>query len=841
VSQVSQQYRQARIDSPLGEDYLLLHNLHGSERLSGGFEYQLSVQSADLAIKPDELLGNEIAVTYFSEDGQSRVFHGRVSRFENRGTIEGAEQTAMYQLTMVPWMWFLKHNQDYRIFQRLTVPDIVKRVFRQQGFRDFKIKLHEQYEDREYCVQYNESDFDFVSRLLEEEGIYYYYVHEDDGHTLVLCDSTTGYFGLDEEVNLLPVGQEQHAKIKSWRRVCEFRTSAVAQRDFNFRRPNDSLNTTASTEVRVDGNASLEYFEYPGNYRHEDHGQRLTRVRAEELKSGQDCRNGNSYCLSFTPGGKFVVAGDAGSVDANHSFVLTEVHTELNSNLSSSKDSIDFQNQFNCIPAQSLFRPQRKTRKPVVEGPQTAIVVTDGQEIVVDEFARVKVQFHWDRVGQRNINSSCWIRVSQGHAGQNWGRIDIPRKHEEVIVNFLNGDPDRPIITGRVYNGNNFPPYDLDGAGDNLKNKTRRGITTNTYEGPGFNELSMDDALGKEQVRIHAQKNMDTFVRGDDKTRVLGSQHLLIGGEGSQGKFSSNEPSGDQTEAVHRDKTQSVGRHQAEHIKGDKYLFVGFGGNGGFRQVLVEKQEYKLVGKDGSHLKIEGVYNQRIDSDLSIEVGGDYMHRVAGDIGLAAGQGKEIHLNAGGQVVVQSRSICFRTGGGFITLDDSGVSIVGRQIKINSGGGSLGGRSCNPQAPSGQRKYQLAQPASADCYRDDRRRGGENSTNDNSTGEPMAADDETPATQHEVFSDHQDVFTDADNVFVDPTRTEPSPPPVISDDYTIHSNPIDENEVKPENQPSDRSTLPMISDDYTIHSNPIDDDEVKPENENDPLDHSTDD
>ena len=530
--QYTQQNRQVRIDTPLGDDKLLLQSLQGKEGLSRGFEYVAIVLSDDSAIDGNAIVGKQVSVTYFDEDSRERVINGYVSRFEYARQVEEPASLTAYSLTLVPWMWFLSHNSDCQIFQDMTAPDIIKKIFSDLGFNDFTMKLQGNYPEREYCVQYRETDFNFVSRLMEEEGIFYYYTHEKGKHTLVIADEPSGYYKLDEsDVQYGPLGQSHLKQLTDWRHIYEFRPGNVAQKDFNFKKPTDHLKTEEKSQIQFENSSKLEIYDYPGIYEKESEGKRLTKVRLEELEAEHDHIEGAGHYLSFSPGGKFTIDKHSRQEDEGKSFVLTEVYTEMNSNVGSeSSGEVDFHNEFRCIPAETTYRPARLAEKPLVEGPQTAIVATDGQEIVVDEFARVKVQFHWDRYGQSDLKSSCWIRVSQVHAGKGWGMIDIPRKDEEVIVSFLNGDPDRPIITGRVYNGNNNPPFGLKGAGNNAKNKNRRGNTTKSYEATGYNELTMDDTAGEEQIRIHAQYDMATTVEHDQTLLVKNNRTNTVKG-----------------------------------------------------------------------------------------------------------------------------------------------------------------------------------------------------------------------------------------------------------------------------------------------------------------------
>ena len=420
---LSQENRQAVIETPLGPDALLLQRFSGSEALSSDFAYSLTVLSEDSAIDGNALVGKRISVTYHNENGKRRHFNGFASRFKYNKQIEEPFKATSYTIEMVPWLWFLRHNSDCQIFQDMPAPEIIKQIFNELGYNDFRSELTENYPAREFCVQYNESDFNFVCRLMEEEGIFFYFEHNKDKHTLVMCDSPSGYFDLAEtEVHYTPVGQSQFKQLTDWQHIYEFRPGKVVQKDFNFKKPTDTLATDLSSKVTFEQSSNLEVYQYPGLYDEGSKGDRLTKVRLEELEAEHDHVIGTGAYLAFTPGGKFKVEKHNRTAEEGRSYALVEVHTEFNSNLGfDSHEGDDFTNSFRCIPSETTFRPPRTTPKPVVEGPQTAIIATDGQEIVVDEHARVKVQFHWDRYGKRDINSSCWIRVSQVHAGKGWG------------------------------------------------------------------------------------------------------------------------------------------------------------------------------------------------------------------------------------------------------------------------------------------------------------------------------------------------------------------------------------------------------------------------------------
>ena len=656
----TQKDRQATIDTPLGEDKFWLQKFSGDETISQPFEYTAVLVSEDDAIEGNQLIGLPVSVSYYSEGGEPRCFHGLVNRFEYTGEIETPVKLAGYSMRIVPWLWFLKNNRDCRIFQDMKAPDIIKQIFQQLGYTDFDLSLTESYAEREYCVQYNETDFDFVSRLMQEEGIFYFFEHSSDKHKLVCRDAASGYFDLpDDKVEYRPIGQAHTEQLTSWQHIYEFRPGKVAQKDFNFKDPDDGLLTEEPSTASYEGNSNFEVYEYPGLYTAEGDGKRLTKVRMEELDSEHDYVQSSGYYSSFTPGGKFVVKEHLRESEIGKQYVVTQVSTKfaVPYETSGEMEDQDFENSFRCIPADRVFRPRRTTHKPVVEGPQTAIVVTDGQEIIVDEHARVRVQFHWDRYGQKNIKSSCWIRVSQHHAGAGWGSIDIPRKDEEVIVSFLEGDPDRPIITGRVYNGNNQPPFGLKGAGDNKKNKTRRGNTTKSYEDQGFNEMSMDDTAGKEQIRIHAQYNMDTTVLND--------QSLLV--------------KHDRTKTIENDETTTVGNNRTETVqKGNETITIEKGNrsinvNTGNNTTLVEQNNALTVKSGNSSITAESG-NHAVTAKKEVQITGHDKLVAIGDNEVSV-SGKKISITGTNEITIG-------VGSNSVVINKQGVSVGG--IKITS-------------------------------------------------------------------------------------------------------------------------------------------------------------
>jgi type VI secretion system secreted protein VgrG len=468
---------------------------------------QADIQAADI-------VGKNVTFSVDLADDTPRYFNGFVSRFSAGDEDDGRRN---YRAEVVPWLWFLTRTADCRIFQNKKIPEIVQQVFSDLGFTDFEFQLKLSHKQWEYCVQYRETDFQFVTRLLEQEGIFFYFRHENGKHTLVLADHPGGYFDCPEnQVDFPPSvgGMAIKDHITAWEHSYEFCTGKWAQTDYNFQTPSTSLLTQTGSVVQLPGIDRFEVFDYPGEYAQRSDGDTETKVRMQEVEAAHDVVHGSAGCKTFSPGGKFSIGVHRSATEEGKGYVLTSVrHAAREASgyeTSSVPTGADYTNSFTCIPDSVVFRPQRLTPKPAIQGLQTAVVVgPPGEEIYVDKFARVKVQFHWDRVGKRDENSSCWIRVSQTNAEKGFGTMHIPRVGAEVVVAFLEGDPDQPLIVGRVYHAENMPPYGLPGA------KTISGVKSKTYKGSGYNEMIVDDTPGKELVRIHAQKNMSTKVLHD--------------------------------------------------------------------------------------------------------------------------------------------------------------------------------------------------------------------------------------------------------------------------------------------------------------------------------------
>ncbi len=646
----TQEHREVEIATPLGKDVLLFRRMTAVEALGRLFEFQIDLLSESPNIKFDDLLGQKITVRLNLPQDKKRYFSGHVSSFSQSGTVG---DLYAYHATVHPWLWFLTLTANCRIFQEKKIPDVIKEVFKNHGFTDYEEALSGSYQPWEYCVQYRETDFNFVSRLMEQEGIYYYFKHENDKHKLVLSDSVSshqpfpGYEKLPHYPRYGALRRERD-HIYDWRISQEIQPGVYALKDFNFKTPKDHL-LVKSAVARQHVVSDMEVYDYPGEYLKNDEGETYARIRIEEQQSDHEVLHGEGNARGLSVGSLFQLTGYARK-DQDREYLIVSATHEIVSNVyetgTRGEEGHIYECSFTAIPSKQPFRPARTTQKPFVKGPQTAIVVgPKGSEIYTDKYARVKLQFHWDRYNKYNENSSCWIRVSQAWAGAKWGAIHIPRIGQEVIVDFLEGDPDRPIITGRVYNDDNMPPYDLpDGGGD--LNATQSGIKTRSSKGgspTNINELRFEDKKGEELIFIQAEKDQEIRVKNDLVELVGHEDHLTVKSD------------------------------QLQIIEGDK------------------------------HLTVTGDRNEKVDGTISRQAGIDMQERVGNRHALDAGT--EIYLKAGLNIVLEAgMSITLKAGGGFIVVGPTGVAISGVPVLINSGGAPVPGSGCSPQSPKEPRE-----------------------------------------------------------------------------------------------------------------------------------------
>jgi type VI secretion system secreted protein VgrG len=571
----TQANRRLRIATPLGPDALLITALTGTEVVSTLFHLQAELLGRDEHADFDAIVGKNVTIS-IAAGGGDRYLNGIVSRFVQRGTVG---RHAHYRAEVVPWLWFLTRTTDCRIFQKKSVPDIAKQLFGEYGLTDYRFQLTGTYEPREYCVQYRETDYAFIARLLEDEGIFYFFQHENGKHTLVIADNPRAHEGCPvlDQVRFI---HEQESLgdddvVTLWEKEQEIRPGKSSHTDYCFETPKIDLMASASgADTR-----GLEFYDYPACAADRDHTEALARIRQQEIDTDRVVFHGEGFVRSFTPGCKFTLRSVGATTAFDGAYVLTGVQHTANESYAEGEEApeISYRNTFTCIPSSTPYRPPRITRRPSVQGIQTAVVVGPAnEEIFVDEYGRVKVQFHWDREGKWDENSSCWIRVSHDWAGKNWGMVSIPRIGQEVIVSFLEGDPDQPLITGRVYNAEQMPPYDLPA------NRTQSGIKSRTTLGgtpSNFNELRFEDKKGGEEVLLHAEKNWTIAVKNAEAETVGSTISTSAGGSISRTTGGDHSRTADQNikDKANVDITTNSGKNMSLQAGGSYSLLTNLG------------------------------------------------------------------------------------------------------------------------------------------------------------------------------------------------------------------------------------------------------------------------
>src|SRR2546430_2113698 len=599
---LKQEARLLAIKTALGPDVLAVRSVTAQEQMSRLFQIEAELSSENGEIDFDKVVGNNTTIRLDVGQKEKRYFNGFVSRLVQVANQGGYSH---YRATIVPWLWFLTRTTDCCIFQKMTVPDIIEDVFKFYGFNDYQLKLSGNYEKKEYCVQYRETDFNFVSRLMEQEGIYYFFQHEDGKHTLVLADSISAHkaFAGYADVTFHELekgGAAGREVITDWVMEKEAQPVACALNDFDFKKPKTSL-LASSNVSRKYGKAQFEIYDYPGEYLEHGEGERLADVRLNELQTHYEALRGQASARGLATGCIFKLKNHP-RADQNREYLITGVslHADAGEFATAGEGAGGgefFSCNFTAIEKPQQFRPARLTPKPVVQGPQTAIVVGPaGEEIYTDEHARVKVHFHWDRHDKSDENSSCWIRVSQYWAGKEWGTIHIPRIGQEVIVEFLEGDPDEPIITGRVYNADQTPPYGLPA------NKTQSGIKSRSSKGgssPNFNEIRFEDKKGSEEVYIHAEKDQNNVVEhdettsvGHDRTEDVGNDEKITIGKNRTEKVGVNEK-------ITKNRSTSVGENDT--LKVAKKLSIDAG-----EEITIKTGQASITMKKNGDILIEG-------------------------------------------------------------------------------------------------------------------------------------------------------------------------------------------------------------------------------------------
>lgn len=655
-----QRNRILNITTPLGPDKLLIETLKATEGISQLFSIEATLLQEETPggtkpspVDPKSILGKQVNIQVALPDKTKRYFSGIVNHIA-QGSRE--QRFSIYEVTIVPYAWVLTQRRQSRIFQQKSVPDILRKVF--EGL-DVKWEIQGAFQPRNYCVQYRETDFDFASRLMEEEGIYYFFVHTEKSHQMVVANSPGSH--PDCSKSTVPFfhkveGEAYQSAVWAFEVENAYQTGKFTFWDHNFQLPNKNLEAQKTTNYTIAENPKLEFYDFPGAYAKRFDGvdpgggeqpaeldkifvdnSRKAGIFQQMVDGRYQTHVGTSSAAVFVAGHKFELTKHPSDA-LNGTYVLARLEHVVQqspSYISENFVSNAYSNHFACMPVKSPFRPLLKTEKPVMYGSQTATVVgIPGEEIFTDKFGRVKVQFHWDREGKYNAQSSCWLRVAQMWAGNQWGTMFIPRIGMEVLVDFLEGDPDQPIIVGCVYNPANMPPYKLPDE------KTKSTLKSNSSKGGGgFNEFRFEDKKGKEQIFIHAERNEDIHVNNDCM----------------------------------------------EHIGHDRHL-------------IVEKKQFEQVKVD-KHLTVDGDHKEKIGGTMSLTVGSSLHEKVSQN--YAHESGMTVHIKAGMTAVIEAGvQLTLKVGGNFIDINPAGVTIQGTMVLINSGGAAGSGPGSQPSSPT---------------------------------------------------------------------------------------------------------------------------------------------
>lgn len=578
----TQSNREVTVKTALADDVLLFAGMHGSEQLGMLSEFTVQLLSSDGELSIADVLGKPLTVTLRSSEGSvQRHFNGVVTRFSSTGW---RGEFATYEATVHPWLWLLTRSSNCRIFQEKSLIEIINEVCDAYGGAvsvSPSLLSGSHNAPLPYCVQYRETDFNFVCRLLEGAGIYFYFTHEAERHTMVLADSygaheaIAGYGGLRFSYGM-PKGASAEEAIWNWSSGGTITASRYVLADFDFEKP-DSVRATANIAAAF-GQPSYEMYDYPGNFKTAGEGDARARALTESGHGQGERITASTNARGLYPGGLFTLDGHARR-DQNRDYLVTAASYDITGHdYTSGAQAFAFACRITAIGKEHAYRPPRITPRPVVQGPQTAIVVGKaGEEIWTDKYGRVKVQFHWDRLGKDDENSSCWVRVAHGWAGKGWGAMALPRIGMEVVVAFLEGDPDRPLVTGCVYNAGAMPPYTLpdEQTISTLKSRSSKG-------GEGFNELRFEDAKGEEEVYLHAERDFLRVVKNNDV--------LKVGFETAD--------KGDQTIDIKNDQALTIGKDQTVKIDGKQQVDVG-------STVVIEAGTSIELKVGGSSIKIE--------------------------------------------------------------------------------------------------------------------------------------------------------------------------------------------------------------------------------------------
>lgn len=636
-----------QVTTPLGKDKLVASGFSGTEYISAPFHFTLTASATEDGLAPATVSGKSVTVTLIDGDGKKRLINGLATRVAVTGKS--------WSLDMRPWLWVLHLGSDNRIFQQKTVPEIIKAVFDGAGFTDYKDSLTGSYTARDYCVQFAESNYAFVHRLMEDEGIWYCFEHADGKHTLVLGDDASGHVACPNAATAkfleLPPEKNwlENNRVEALTLELAVATSKYQADDFNFETPSTELKAQASGT-----GSDQQIYEYPGGYDKKDAGDGRAAKRLAAFEAETKSVTAHSDIRHFVAGTKFTLTNHPDDA-LNADWVLATVSHQASPG--------SYANNFTAFPADVVFRPIPRTQRPRIAGSQTAIVTgKSGEEIWTDKYGRIKVQFHWDQLGKKDENTTCWIRVAQSWAGKSWGAWTLPRIGQEVVVSFLDGDPDRPLVTGCVYNGENSLPYALP------DNQTRTTLKSNSSkQGEGYNEIRFEDKKDSEEIFVHARKDMNIEVEKGNRavTIMEGNDSLTI----SKGNRTTTITEGNETHDVSK----------------------------GTRAITVKDNETHTNSADFTH-EVKGNFTLKVTGDLTIQATGKISMKSDADVTVEAGttgtvksgtsmtvqSGTDLTAKAGTGATLQGGTTVEVKGSASGTVDGGGMlTVKGGMVKIN--------------------------------------------------------------------------------------------------------------------------------------------------------------
>jgi type VI secretion system secreted protein VgrG len=670
---ITQKNVKLTLKTPLGADDLILDRFEGTETISEPFCFTLHMHSASPSLNLSALVGKEVHVTYNVETAK-RYFSGIVGSAEQMWSErKGKNSFTFYQAKVRPKFWMLQFTRDYRIFQSKSAMDIVKLILHENGVTDMEDKTTSCGKNvREYCVQYGESCYHFVCRLLEEEGIFYFFKHTAAKHIMVLCDDSHQARAITP-ANIEFVRSYSDSPKFNLIHTLRIQEQVVSKKfataDYNFETPSTHLYN------KVSGNGvGGQVYDYPGIFLKTPQGDKIANHRIQDLEWNKKIITGQSTVPLFSPMNSFTLSQHPRS-DANKKYIVHQVHHRINQTEQEEEREPLYENEFLAFPATIPFRPPLVTEKPLIYSTQTAIVTTKaGEEIWCDEYGRIKVKFHWDQRGPKNEKSSCWIRVAQLWAGSAWGGLFTPRIGMEVVVTFLDGDPDRPLITGCVYNGNNLPPYAK-------SEPTKSTIKSNSSKGGGgYNEFRFEDKKGSEEIFTHAQKDQNTIVEhsrtlliktGDDTTDITtGKRTVTLKGEGTG-----------------HDKLVLDKGNRKVHLKGPGAIHT-LKIDKGNKVTQIDQGHSITKTQQGNNATLVGQGNRianimQGDNVTNIASGNNITKIVQGNCVTSLTQGNQmIQLSAGNLVIQVNGNISISASGKISMVGAAGVTIKGASVSI---------------------------------------------------------------------------------------------------------------------------------------------------------------